>query len=300
MSATSRYYEIEQQKLLLDFEKVALFTQHPTSLGTFRERRLRQYLRDFTPLQLSLSTGFVIQSSPDAGVITERVSRQIDCLVHDESKRHPELRTDDYVVIRPDAMFAAIEVKSTLTFYREDMKDKDDPAKFPLERIGRRFRLAGTLVDALVNIKSIKDLCSEKAMPFFGVFGYTATFDWRSFYNALDDGQVQEQLGLQHVDDFPPAICAPGKFCIHISPYDWLEPNPHHDPFRSHFNVVTATDAAPAYPLQFFTTYFLNSVGCSLNGAHPPRGGVNSGVCKGPVGMFGHHFDLSSNGYEDQ
>ena len=54
-----RYYEIEQSKLLLDFEKVALFTDHSTSLGSFRERRLRQYIREFTPSQLSVDTGFV-------------------------------------------------------------------------------------------------------------------------------------------------------------------------------------------------------------------------------------------------
>lgn len=300
MGTSARYYELEQQKLLLDFEKVALFTKHPTSLGTFRERRLRQYLREFTPMQLSLSTGFVVDANPAIDAIAERVSRQIDCLVYDETRRHPELRTEDYVVIRPEAMFAAIEVKSTLTFYQEEMKNKDDTAKYPLERFGKKFRWAGTLVDALINIKSIKDVCTEGSKAFFAVFGYTANFDWKVLHQALDNRELQQQLGLNHVDDFPPVLCVPGKFLINISPYDWLEHNPHHDPSVSHFNALIATDEAPAYPLQFFTTYFLNSVGAALNGTVPQRGGINSGISSGSVGMYGHHFDLNSEGYEDQ
>lgn len=39
------FYEIEQEKMLLDFRKIELFTRHPGSRGTFRERRLKQYLR---------------------------------------------------------------------------------------------------------------------------------------------------------------------------------------------------------------------------------------------------------------
>lgn len=93
--AMKRFYEIEQEKMLLDFEKISLFTEHPTSLGTFRESRLRQYLREFTPRQLSMGTGFVSSFPHSNAGVSENQSRQIDCLVFDESKRHPELRTDD-------------------------------------------------------------------------------------------------------------------------------------------------------------------------------------------------------------
>lgn len=191
MTMAAKFYEIEQQKLLLDFEKIALFTSHPTSLGTYRERRLREYLRDFTPMQLSLTTGFVVDGSPETGFVSGRMSRQIDCLVYDSTRLHPELRTDDYVVIRPQALFAAIEVKSSLTFYQQAMEKGGDPSKYPLQKLGKHFRWAGTLVDALENIKSIKDVCARKQGVFFGVFGYSANFDWRKVYEALDCGELQ-------------------------------------------------------------------------------------------------------------
>lgn len=300
-SAAARFYELELQKLLIDFEKVALFTTHPTALGTYRERRLRQYLRDFTPMQLSLSTGFAVDPALDASDMSGPRSRQIDCLVYDETRRHPELRTDDYVVVRPEAMFAAIEVKSALTFYKEEMKVGGDPSHYPLSRFDVRFRWAGTLVDALRNVKSTRDVCrSRNNNIFFGVFGYAATFSWNTLYSALDNGDLQCQLGLNHVDDFPPVICVPAKFVINISPYDFLEQAPHHDPAVSHFNIVESTDEAPAYPLQFFTTYFLNSLGAALNGEMPRGGGINSGGSRAPVRIWSHHFDLDSKGHEDQ
>jgi hypothetical protein len=102
-----RYYEIEQSKLLLDFEKVALFTEHPTSLGSFRERRLRQFLREFTPSQLSVHTGFVSDWNPNSGKIVDRQSRQVDCLVFDAQTLRPLLQTDDYAIILPQALYAA-------------------------------------------------------------------------------------------------------------------------------------------------------------------------------------------------
>ncbi|WP_175853466.1 DUF6602 domain-containing protein [Burkholderia anthina] len=116
--SAKRFYEIEQQKLFLDFERIALFTKHPASLGTFRESRLRQYLRDFTPKQLSMGTGFVsaFDTQAESGEFTQ--SRQIDCLEFDETQRHPELQADGYVIIRPEALFAAVEIKSNLTLYK--------------------------------------------------------------------------------------------------------------------------------------------------------------------------------------
>ena len=132
-----RYYEIEQSKLLLDFEKVALFTDHSTSLGSFRERRLRQYIREFTPSQLSVDTGFVSMWKRDSGKIADARSRQIDCLVFDAHTVRPLLQTDDYAIISPEAFYAAIEVKSSLTFFREmsgtDIVSPEYPLQAPNE-----------------------------------------------------------------------------------------------------------------------------------------------------------------------
>jgi hypothetical protein len=298
--SAKRFYEIEQQKLFLDFEKVALFTRHPTSLGTFRESRLRQYLRDFTPKQLSMGTGFVsaFDTLSESGDFAQ--SRQVDCLVFDETQRHPELRTDDYVIIRPEALFAAIEIKSELTLYRQIAKASDNVEQFPLTRIDERFRWAGTLIDALQNIKSVQDAISTTGRgAFLGIFGYNSSFDIHTFFNALDNGDIQQQLGLNHIDNFPPVICVPGKFLIHLSPYNFLETAPHHDSFTAFMNVIEPLKESKAYPLQFFTTFYLNQVGGILTGTAPIGGGLNSGSSS-PIKIWSKHFDLDTEGYEDQ
>ncbi len=299
--SAKRVYEIEQQKLLLDFEKIALFTNHPTSLGTFRESRLRQYLREFTPRQLEMGMGFV--TAYDASNRPSQ-SRQVDCLVFDESKRHPELRTPDYAIVQPEAVFAAIEVKSELTFHREFARsDVDLTDTYPHEDVGRgRFRWAGTLVDALANIKSVIDVIGmEDGSVFYGVFGYSASFEVTTLWNAFHAQQLQSQLRISHVSELPYAICVPGKMVIHPSAYDFMEPNPHHEPFTSFLNVLSADVASAAYPLQFFTSYYLNQVGHRLNGRPPTAGGLNHGSTEGSgIKIWRDHFRLDSRGFEDQ
>jgi hypothetical protein len=298
-NSTYRFYEIEQQKLLLDFEKISLFTSHPSSLGTFRESRLRQYLRDFTPKQLSMGTGFISLFETE-GMVFDRQSRQVDCLVFDETRRHPELRTDDYVIIRPEAFFAAIEVKSDLTFYKQICPKGGNESDYPLSALHERFRWAGTLMDALRNIKSIVEVMpAENHRYFTGVFGYKASFDFQSLYRALDNGEIQRQIGLNHIDELPMSVCVPGKFLIHFSPYDMMESAPHHDSYSSFMNVFTPLAESAAYPLQFFTIHYLNQIGAALTGEVISAGGLNSGKSPG-VGVWRQRFDLNSEGHEDQ
>jgi hypothetical protein len=167
-----RYYEIEQSKLLLDFEKVALFTKHPTSLGSFRERRLRQFLREFTPSQLTVDTGFVSIWKPHSGRITDSQSRQIDCLVFDAQTLRPLLQTDDYAIISPEALYGAIEVKSSLTFFRQSSGTKVISSDHPLGGTNQdSYRWAGTMVEALKNIASLAQAAVDKSYgTFHGVF----------------------------------------------------------------------------------------------------------------------------------
>jgi len=298
-SPVHRFYEIEQQKLFLDFEKIALFTRHPTSLGTFRESRLRQYLREFTPKQLSMGTGFVAVCK-SVGVICDSQSRQIDCLVFDETKRHPELRTDDYVIVRPEAMYAAIEVKSELTFYKQKGPKSGVNEEFPFFDGTQSYRWAGTLVDSFQNIKSVADNRPGTNKGYFsGIFGYSATFSLDTLYSAFRNGELQEQLNIQHIDELPPAICVPGKYLINFSPYDFLEKSPHHDPYVSFMNTIAVMDNSAAYPLQFFTNFYLNQISYSLTAERALSGGLSSNASD-MVRITREHFRLSSKGHEDQ
>lgn len=299
--STKRFYEIEQQKLLLDFEKVALFTQHPTSLGTFRENRLRQYLRDFTPRHLSLGTGFISEFDDHGSLVAQ--SRQIDCMVFDENRYHPELRTEDYAIIRPEAFFAAIEIKSELTFYKRKPKSDEEKERFFHERFGsEKFLWAGTLIDAIVNIKSINDAVkSRQRNCFLAVFGYSSSFKPLDLFRALANGEIQKQLGIEHIDQLPQSICVPGKHTICISPYDMTETAPHHEPYTSFMNVVESGPQSPAYPLQFFSVHYLNQIAFALNNEPVKRGGLNDGSSEGAgIKIWRDHFRLSSKGYEDQ
>jgi len=296
-----RFYEIEQAKLILDFEKITLFTTHPTSLGSFRERRLRQYLKDFTPRQLSVESGFVSTWEPLSGRITDKQSRQIDCLVFDATKRQMLLATDDFAIIEPESLYAAIEIKSSLTFYREKSPSGKKTAEYPLGITDDDgFRWAGTLVDALKNIASLSSVIDRKTAGIFqGVFAYNMNFDWNNLYHAFDNNELQTQLGINHVDQLPHGICVPGSLFISFSPYDMFETAPHHDEWTSHFNYIGALGEAPAYPLQFFTTYFTNQVNLKLTARPADSHGLFSATGSA-VEIWSHHFDLNSAGYDDQ
>jgi len=257
-NAIAAFYEIEQGKLLLDFQKFRLFTQHPGSIGTFRERRLRQYLREVTPSRLSVGTGFVSHWIPKSGNIVDAQSRQIDCLIHDETQNAPYLRTEDYAIIRPEALFASIEVKSRLTFYRQRAPNDDVSTEFPLKGTdGRRYRWSGTMVEALENIKSIVDTCgASQYATFSAVFSYELDFQLETLYQALDNAELQTQIGIKHVDELPAIVCVPGVAVVVLSGRDMFESAPHHDQYTSFFNVMESTEKSAGYPLQFFTTYY--------------------------------------------
>lgn len=294
-----RFYEIEQNKLLLDFEKIALFTQHPTSLGSFRESRLRQYLREFTPKQLSMGTGFV-SVCETSNVVCDTQSRQVDCLVFDETKRHPDLRTNDYVIVRPEAMYAAIEVKSALTLYKKKGQGSSCSAEFPFKDGRQSYRWEGTLVDAFRNIQSVATtIASSKKGHFLGIFGYSSGFDLSTLYDALNSGELLKQLNIRHINELPAAVCVPSNYLINFSPYDFLEVAPHHDPYVSFMNTIKTMNNSSAYPLQFFTNYYLNQITYSLTGEQLPGGGLNSNASQG-VKIRREHFRLNSAGYEDQ
>ncbi|MBH5371008.1 DUF6602 domain-containing protein [Bradyrhizobium glycinis] len=296
-----RFYEIEQAKLLLDFEKVALFTKHPTSLGQFRESRLRQYLRDFTPSRLTVGTGFVSTWNQGSGKISDDQSKQIDCLVFDSQTFSPLLHTDDYSIIFPEAFYAAIEVKSSLTFHRESSGTKTRSEKYPLGGGHQEsYRWSGTMIEALANIASLTHTIKGRTQgTFHGVFAYSMTFDWNLLYYAFDNNEIQTQLGITHIDELPVAICVPGSLIIHLSPYDMFETAPHHDEASSFFNVIQTTETHPAYPLQFFSTFYTNQINHKLETKKPDKGRLFSAIGS-KVAIWSHHFDLNSEGYEDQ
>jgi hypothetical protein len=100
-------------------------TAHYPSLGTYKERLLARTIRDYVPKSLGVGTGFVLFPHEDANPSSGQnhdplnksaftLSRQCDILVYDANSYPPVFRDEDFVVLRPEAVRAVIEVKGTL------------------------------------------------------------------------------------------------------------------------------------------------------------------------------------------
>lgn len=291
-----RFYEIEQHKLLLDFEKIGLFTGHPGTLGSFREARLRQYIRDLTPEALVVGSGFVSTWTKGSGRVVDSQSRQIDCLVHDRRRSVPLLTATDFAIIEPRALYAAVEIKSSFTFHREYAKPGSKPEEYPLGGDNDRYRWTGTLVEAMQNIAALKAVCAASPgsdyATFLGVFAYQLTFDLSTLYAALDNGEIQLQLGITHIDQLPGSICVPGRAMVCFSGWDIFEPAAHHDPYTSFMNEIESAGAHIRLP----AAVLLDDVPCTgpveARGSRSGPGGLFSAV-GATARIWSHHSTLS-------
>lgn len=100
---------------------------HYPSLGRYKERLLAQLIRDYIPSRFEVGTGFVLfpheDLSPPGGhnhhdplnQSAFAISRQCDILVFDSTNVPPVFRDGDFVVVRPEAVSAVIEVKGALS-----------------------------------------------------------------------------------------------------------------------------------------------------------------------------------------
>ena len=85
--------------------------KHWLSVGTYKENLIRAALAAKLPKEYEIGTGFVM-----AKIGTERVlSKQIDLLIWNSHAHAPFFRDGEVVIIAPEALVGAIEVKSTLT-----------------------------------------------------------------------------------------------------------------------------------------------------------------------------------------
>jgi hypothetical protein len=100
---------------------------HYPSLGRYKERLLADAIRGFLPRAVEVGTGFVLfphaDPNPPGGPdfhdplnqSAYSISRQCDILVYDSTRYPVVFRDGDFVVIRPEAVRAVIEVKGSLS-----------------------------------------------------------------------------------------------------------------------------------------------------------------------------------------
>lgn len=296
MSA-GKFYELEQARLFIEAEKIALFTKHAPTLGAYREGVLRDYIKKFLPSSLKVTSGFVSTNQNHDNLI-EGQSKQVDILICDTDEYVPLLEVDGFSVIRPESLRGCIEVKSSLTFYRKEHPDgsKVTSKAYPLGGdYTAAYRWAGTLVDALENIKCCADACdSRKSEGYFSsILAFDSTFDTRRIYEAFDSGDLQKQLGINNLRQLPISICVLSKFIVFFSEIDMFETGMQYPlEYEAFYNEMTAVKGSEEYPLQFFSAYLHNQVGYSHSKRAAESKGLHAGV--GHVGIWSHHFYLNS------
>jgi hypothetical protein len=88
---------------------------HNYSGGVFRESLIRNFLTSVLPQSISVDSGFVY------GFDQIPNSKQIDILVWDSGRHAAVYRTREFVIVPPEAVIAAISVKTTLK--KEELVD---------------------------------------------------------------------------------------------------------------------------------------------------------------------------------
>jgi hypothetical protein len=84
--SVSKFYQIELTRLKNESEKISFFTKHPPTIGSYREKLLRDYLALFTPKNLKIESGFVFDfENAEKDQLFKDQTRQVDCLVFDDS-----------------------------------------------------------------------------------------------------------------------------------------------------------------------------------------------------------------------
>ncbi|WP_282027627.1 DUF6602 domain-containing protein [Ruegeria faecimaris] len=255
MSSIARFYELEAEKISAEGKKVALFTKHPGTLGTYREALLRQYLSEHIGGDLIVSSGFITSHDPESDEIYARSSRQIDALVYDASAT-PLLKSTDFVVVEPSSVAAIIEVKSDLTLSKKRKLAEGTKVRFKDDK--GEFVWQGTLVDALANlfrsIEVLRDSGVSRDKYFAAIIGYEAS-SINQFEQAMESGELPEQLGVGALDDLPTNICVFGGKSFQISAYQWTpdtdDPSAGSDPECSF--LLESAGSSLGTSLQFFT-----------------------------------------------
>jgi Domain of unknown function (DUF6602) len=119
------FYSADAEALQVKYRQIEHLiglSHHSGSEGTYCEVLLKEFLRRTLPRHVSVDTGFIRRVSDtdwsqklaalprDAPIATP----QLDIIVHDTEKYAPLFRSEDFVVVLPEAVRAAIEVKKSL------------------------------------------------------------------------------------------------------------------------------------------------------------------------------------------
>ena len=291
--SVAKFYDLEARKISADGESVALFTKHPGTLGAFREARLRTYLRDHVGASYALASGFVVDHDSGSCRISDRSSRQVDCLIYEPTIRAPLIAVDSFSAVLPPQVAGVIEVKSNLTFFRSRAKSTESGDAYPHRDAEGAYRWAGTLVDALENIMSATDVMREAKIKrttyFSGIFAYSSN-GLAKLPQALESGELIRQLDIDDIDALPDDICALDAGWLGFSAYRWNDISPEwdeiYDPEVSYLLSISEDEGSNGgVGLQLFTSALAHILE-GRGGAEHLTGGLRSFV--------GREFDVEN------
>jgi hypothetical protein len=296
--SVSKYYELELNQLLCEFNKISLFTEHPATIGTYREQVLKNYLKKFLPKNITISSGFIFDhNNAEQNQLFSQQTKQIDCLIYDNNNYTPFLKTENFVIIDPNSLFAGIEIKSSLTFHKEyDHHNRSISSKYPfINHDNTPYRWAGTLIDALINIQSLYKIAFQYNKKYFNaIFAYSSNFDFHNLFLAFDNEEIQRQLGISHLYELPNYICIPNERLVYFGRTSiFVDESKGFDPYESEMTVIENDTDNPAFTLQFFSNALKIQLDYNLFGKKPDKRGLfTSGL--GKIGFWNNHFPLNS------
>ncbi|MFM5617567.1 DUF6602 domain-containing protein [Aeromonas veronii] len=129
-------------------DRVKNIINHGPTVGTYRENILRDLLKKNLPERYHTATGFIFG-----------LEKQIDILIYDRIDYAPIFREGDLVIVPPESVRAAIEVKTNLT--------------------------SDTLESALDLLHAVSS-CDDKKPPFFkGIYAFGSSFNTESLYEKI-------------------------------------------------------------------------------------------------------------------
>ena len=119
------YYSADAEALPIKYRQIEHLigpSHHAVSEGTYCEVLVKEFLRRTLPRHVSVDSGFIrrvsdtdwSQKLPALPADAPIATPQLDIIVHDTEKYAPLFRSEDFVVVLPEAVRAVMEVKKCL------------------------------------------------------------------------------------------------------------------------------------------------------------------------------------------
>lgn len=215
------YFNSYAAELVGKFQRISHLVAHSTTTGSYHEDILKSFIAHFLSNRFSIKSGFVFKDN-------DHVSKQIDIMVVDENYPATYIfQEGDFAIVRPEAVVAVIEVKTTLSAQQfklsiDNIASAKKLMKFPINLVGAVFGYESDGNNAITDTKignwwrqnPLEQISGNRgdtgpdAVTFFrdncSLFRYNATTnrigdgdEYRKFYLGSDVQEPEAETGWQ-------------------------------------------------------------------------------------------------------